>query len=127
MGSDVVRADHVLLSVLDVEGTAGQVLRGLSVDPSVVREALVTPAVLTDEPTTHQLYSEDLSRAGDLRPIESKRFAEPFCSTCGSPLRGSLAKVELPVGSPGSDWAGRVNVIYCTACGTAIGVVPAQP
>jgi ATP-dependent Clp protease ATP-binding subunit ClpC len=59
MGSEVVGSDHVLLSVLDVEGTAGQVLRGLSVDPSVVREALMAPTALSPEQSSDQSSPED--------------------------------------------------------------------
>ena len=56
-----VTAGHVLLGVLDVEGLACQVLRGLGVDIDHVREAFVTtrvdnPAVLAyDQPSVKEV------------------------------------------------------------------------
>lgn len=43
LGTVGVDTDHMLLSVLDVEGTAGQVLRGLFIDLVDLRAA-VSPA-----------------------------------------------------------------------------------
>jgi ATP-dependent Clp protease ATP-binding subunit ClpA len=141
LGSDVVRSDHVLLSVLDVEGTAGQVLRGLSVDPAVVREALMAEAAPSSGPAPDQRPApardqrpapgrdqvaapEDVfPRLGDAQPSDSTRFPEPVCRACGSGLRGSLDQVELPVGSVQQGPGASVRVIFCTRCGTAIGVV----
>ena len=65
LGGDVVRSDQILLSVLDVEGTAGQVLRGLSVDPAVVRDALMAEAALPPAPSRDQTPAEALPPAGD--------------------------------------------------------------
>src|SRR4051812_36988051 len=39
-----VRTEHLLLGVLDVEGTAGQVLRGLGVDLDALRAKVEVPA-----------------------------------------------------------------------------------
>ena len=44
MKSEEVDAVHVLVSVLDVEGTAGQVLRGLNVDIGALRDDLLLSA-----------------------------------------------------------------------------------
>jgi hypothetical protein len=55
-GSDLVGSQHVLLGVLDVEGTAGQVLRGLGLDVDRLRMTLdrlpVTPPGAVDAPDT---------------------------------------------------------------------------
>jgi ATP-dependent Clp protease ATP-binding subunit ClpC len=123
MGSDVVRSDHVLVSLLDVEGTAGQVLRGLSVDPATVREALDAEAALSPTPSRNQTPPEVFPGAQDPEPAESKRWAEPTCRGCGAVLRGSLDKVELPVGSGRQGPVPMVTVVFCTACGSAIGVM----
>jgi ATP-dependent Clp protease ATP-binding subunit ClpA len=48
--SATVGPEHVLLGVLDVEGTAGQVLRGLGVDVERLRAALRSAEPATDEP-----------------------------------------------------------------------------
>jgi ATP-dependent Clp protease ATP-binding subunit ClpA len=42
--AEAVGADHLLLGVLDVEGTAGQVLRGIGVDVAKLRDALRSTA-----------------------------------------------------------------------------------
>jgi hypothetical protein len=123
MGSDVVRSDHVLLSVLDVEGTAGQVLRGLSVDPAVVREALMAEPALSPAPSRDPTSAEAFPRPGDSQPAETNRCAEPTCRGCGSVLRGSLGQIELPVGSVEQGPVPRLKVVFCTRCGTTIGVV----
>jgi ATP-dependent Clp protease ATP-binding subunit ClpC len=109
MGSEQVHCEHILLSVLAVEGTAGQVLRGLWVDPEAVRRALDTsPAPPSAE--------ESFESAAPVRV----RGSGPVCGTCGSPLASSLDRMSLPVGSAGP--VDQITVIYCTACGTAIGV-----
>jgi ATP-dependent Clp protease ATP-binding subunit ClpC len=122
-GSDVIRSDHLLVSVLDVEGTAGQVLRGLSVDPAVVREALIAEAALSPAPSRVQTFAEPIPPAGDSEPADARRFAEPICSGCGSVLRGSLEYVELPVGPVEGGSVPTVRVVFCTRCGTPIGGV----
>jgi ATP-dependent Clp protease ATP-binding subunit ClpA len=125
MGSNVVRSDHVLVSVLDVEGTAGQVLRGLSVDPALVRDALIAEAALSPALSRDQTPAEVFPGAGDSQLAASKRFAEPICRGCGAALRGSLDQVELPVGSVQQGPVPGVTVVFCTGCGSAIGVMSA--
>ena len=123
LGGDVVRSDQILLSVLDVEGTAGQVLRGLSVDPTVVRDALMAEAALSPAPSRDQTPAEALPPAGDSQPAASKGFAEPACRGCGGALRDSLEQVELPVGSGEQASVPKVKVVFCARCGTTIGVL----
>ncbi len=64
-------------------------------------------------------------RATTNRSDQSDSPTEPICSACGSPVRGFLGEVELPVGPPEPDSDVRVNVIFCARCGTAVGVVSA--
>ena len=52
--AETVGADHLLLGVLDVEGTAGQVLRGIGVDVAALRSSIVSPEHVAAETTTEQ-------------------------------------------------------------------------
>lgn len=114
MNREEVASEHVLLSVLDVEGTAGQVLRGLGVDPSVVKQALASspgegpPSPPHDDPQA------------ETKPREAA--ATPTCGICGSALDGSLEHTVLTAGSGNSTIA--VDVLYCAVCGTAVGASP---
>lgn len=115
MNSEEVMSQHVLLSVLDVEGTAGQVLRGLGADPSAVKEALEASSTSVGSPLP------------PVNPVDEPSAREPgvvpTCGICGSALPGSLAHAVVTVGSGES--AIPVDVFYCGACGTAIGGSPA--
>lgn len=118
MRSEEVGPAHLLLSVLDVEGTAGQVLRGLGVDPASVRQTLSSDAS-SSEP------APDLSAAA-VTPAVAKqernshrRAPGPMCGTCGSPLNDSLDHIVVEIGP--DDSREQVDVLYCTVCGTAIG------
>jgi ATP-dependent Clp protease ATP-binding subunit ClpA len=109
MGSEHVHCEHILLSVLAVEGTAGQVLRGLWVDPEAVRRALDSSKIAPSG-------EDSVTSAVPARV----RRPDPRCGTCGALLASSLDRMTLPVGS--AQPVAQVSVIYCTACGTAIGV-----
>lgn len=98
MGSEVVLPEHLLLSVLDVEGTAGQVLRGQAVDLTAVRQALSSP---------HRTV------AASKEPGVAVSVAGPLCGNCGSLLEETLGQAKI--GSAG------LIVLYCTGCGVAIG------
>jgi ATP-dependent Clp protease ATP-binding subunit ClpA len=106
LGADQVECEHILLSVLDVEGTAGQVLRGLGVDPEAVRHLVATGS----SPLEATSPSE-----GD------PEAAPPLCGFCGTTL--SLNRSTLVVGSGESSES--VSVYHCATCGSAIGVEPA--
>jgi ATP-dependent Clp protease ATP-binding subunit ClpC len=115
-----VRADHVLLGVLDVEGLGCQVLRGLGVDVSHLREAVTAAGAGTGAPLG--------SAAAPTEPDEPVEPAEamaagPTCGSCGAALDGSLSGRVLDArGEAGT--TPRVLVLYCAACGIAVGVVP---
>lgn len=113
-GSDEVRAEHILLSLLTVEGTAGQVLRGLAVDPDAVKAALES---------SKGAASEDAARATETEPPSRPGVAQPLCASCGAALARSLDQARLTIGSGNSKH--HVDVFYCTACGSAIGARPA--
>jgi ATP-dependent Clp protease ATP-binding subunit ClpC len=106
-----VEVRHILLSVLNVEGTAGQVLRGLAVDPDCVRQRLMSAS---DESPGHA-NSEPRADQSD--------SVLPHCPRCGSNLDSTLAHRLL---SSRDDDGAVVDfvVAYCSMCGTAIGAVP---
>lgn len=101
-----VETNHVLLSVLDVEGRAGQVLRGLAVDLTALR------AALDGRPATEP------ARPQAAEPAVPEGVA-PRCAHCQAPLADTLAHrvVTTAAGQP-------FLVVYCSACGTALGATP---
>jgi ATP-dependent Clp protease ATP-binding subunit ClpA len=102
-----VSAGHVLLGVLDVEGLACQVLRGLGVDIVNLRHAVVgTPA--------------DVAVASIDEPA-SIMAVRPLCPHCQAPLDETLAEMVIPARRDGE--ATNVSVVYCTACGASLGVL----
>jgi ATP-dependent Clp protease ATP-binding subunit ClpC len=103
-----VEPGHILLSVLDVEGRAGQVLRGLSVDVVVLRDAVLSA------------MDANVQRAAS-KPVESQQ-AMPRCPACGVALEGALS--HQLVTSRHAQGDRRTFVIaYCSACGAAVGTI----
>jgi ATP-dependent Clp protease ATP-binding subunit ClpA len=104
-----VETDHILVSVLDVEGTAGQVLRGLSVDPARVRDALTTDGneAAVETPTVAAAPAPYMDRATDTAPV---------CPQCRTDLEATLTDRVV---------AGY-RVVYCSACGCALGAEAAR-
>jgi len=109
-----VTPDHVLLGVLDVEGLACQVMRGLGVDIGKLRATLVaTDDVVVEEPA-------ELTPLADDAPLVAIR---PRCPDCGADLDGNL--VHTVVAAQGRDGSTtNVGLVYCGACGIAIGAIP---
>ena len=102
-----VTSEHVLLGVLDVEGLACQVLRGLGVDLAQLRDALVPRpaipvAIIDDQPS-----------------VEAVR---PSCPQCHAPLDDTLTET-LVLARRNGEQPCELSVIYCAACGTTLGVV----
>lgn len=103
-----VTAGHVLLGVLDVEGLACQVLRGLGVDLAHLRTAVVA----TRPDVAVALVDEPASTA----PVR------PVCPGCRAALDDTMAEMLLPARRQGEPPT-NVSVVYCAACGVALGVV----
>lgn len=131
-----VEVRHILLSVLDVEGTAGQVLRGLTVDPDCVRQRLSPPPVQHSRGDVPQSPAErPAERAAEppaegLAPPPAPRLAEPGapvkprCPQCGSHLESTLAHRVLD--SQDDEGATALFLVaYCSRCGCAIAGGPA--
>jgi ATP-dependent Clp protease ATP-binding subunit ClpA len=107
-----VETEHILLGVLDVEGTAGQVLRRLGVDVARLREAADrTPVERLAVTAPEQLDDEGTS---------------PRCPACGAALDSTLVHRVLP--GPAAAAQGTATrsfvVAYCSACGSALGAAP---
>ena len=103
-----VTPGHVLLGVLDVEGLACQVLRGLGVDIVYLRNA-----VLAGHPHARVAIVQDQPSAETVRPR---------CPNCYAPLDETLTEMLIPARRDGEP-ATNVNVAFCSACSTALGVV----
>ena len=114
--SDQVEAVHLLTSVLDVEGTAGQVLRGLNVDLTVLRDQLAGVATNPDDLPPAASEDDEVSDVapGDL--VIPRPGTEPMCATCGALLSSALSHTVLTA-DDGVDF----DVVYCSSCGAGLG------
>jgi ATP-dependent Clp protease ATP-binding subunit ClpA len=104
-GADLVHSEHLLLAVLDVEGTAGQVLRGLGVDVDHLAASLRTARVALRRAAEEPVPSETDPRA-------------LWCPGCGADLRSGLTGTEVPV--LGHDV--QALLLGCPECATVLGV-----
>lgn len=103
-----VEVEHILLGVLDVEGTACQVLRRLSVDVAGLRRAI--DSVPNEDP-----------RPTEARPTHATG-ASPKCPWCGEVLAAVLNHRELTaIDEMGMERA--MVTAFCAACGATLGVV----
>ena len=110
-----VTADHVLLGVLDVEGLACQVLRGLGVDLARLRESIVGT-----EPVVAPTVDSQPELQGSAPAIR------PRCPHCATELDGNL--IETIVSAQRDDRAStNVSIVYCVACGSALGLLRSEP
>ena len=116
-GMALVHSEHLMLAVLDVEGTAGQVLRGLGVDIDQLGEALRT-ARAADEPVPPA--DEVADPLVDTEPVTTASPAVN-CWHCGIDLRPGVAATEVPV----TGHAVQALLVSCPGCGTLLGALPA--
>jgi ATP-dependent Clp protease ATP-binding subunit ClpC len=116
-----VGTSHVLLGLLDVEGTACQVLRGLGVD--VVALRVNVDGIAAAAPTTAAATTSD----GTATPTGATRTKGPVCPSCGADLEGRLAhrSIMASAATQSARDAREVVVVYCESCGSAIGAAPA--
>jgi ATP-dependent Clp protease ATP-binding subunit ClpA len=134
--SEQVSVEHVLLSVLDVEGTAGQVLRGLGVDMVGLRDVIDT--AVEAEPSRAErgaagqgavlgVAVRGAAERGAERGVEEPVGpaigaigpAMPRCAGCGRSLDTVLAH-RVMVSRTASEDSQEFIVAYCSACGRAI-------
>ena len=124
---DHVEPEHLLIGVLDVEGRAGQVLRGLGVDVTSLRSAVDLP---------NQIVHIGGPRALAEKETRDHPRPTPQCAVCGTALERSLSYriIEATAeegedgggggGGGGSNGTREFIVAYCSACGAALGVAP---
>jgi ATP-dependent Clp protease ATP-binding subunit ClpA len=114
-----VETEHVLLSVLDVEGTAGQVLRRLGVDIPGLRRAVDLASV----GGSVDLAADSETAAGGDRPRSDRsERSMPNCAVCHSSLDKTLAYRVLAARGEGGQ-SKNIVVVYCSACGAALTAV----
>jgi hypothetical protein len=129
-GEPQVRPEDILAGVLDVEGRAGQVLRGLGVDVSALGEAVKrsrTGAAAGPSPAPVAAPVPKTAPARLTAPaVASAQKATappgPNCPHCGADLTAGLSRrtVASPVGAETA-----AIVLFCPACGAVIGAAPA--
>ena len=100
---------HVLLGLLDVEGLACQVLRGLGVDLVRVRDSVVEQPPETPLPVVETTET----------PVEPS-LAPPSCPHCRTSLTDNLAQTVI-VARSSDESSVPLRVIYCAACGATLG------
>jgi hypothetical protein len=107
----VVTSRHVLTGVLDVEGIAGQVLRGLGIDVDALRASL--DAVVEDAPRD----TDSVTRPHVV-------FRAPTCPSCDASLDEDLVYRVVSAGDERGNTRGAL-IFACAACGRVLGVGPA--
>jgi ATP-dependent Clp protease ATP-binding subunit ClpC len=104
-----VGTEHVLLGVLDVEGTACQVLRGLGVDVGNLRRTIDTAP-------------QEVAVTAVAAEVAAAAAIAPRCLGCGEDLVGGLSYRTIAA----TDITGAVRnvmIVYCSACGTTFGAL----
>lgn len=143
--SPQVEVEHIVLGILDVEGRAGQVLRGLGVDVAAAGEVVAAMTAGRTAKVTvpaGEAAAGGAPRASVEAPVSGPAEAvvsahdaadadrdpapltpEPRCGRCGETVAGGLA--WRPVPAVGADGKGRdVAVVSCSTCGTVLAVLP---
>ena len=121
-----VSTEHVLLSVLDVEGRAGQVLRGLGVDMVGLRDAIDTAMEAEPARAEPARAGPGTAGPGTGEPATAEPEAEPIgqampsCASCGTGLDAALAH-RLMTSRTTGEGSQEFVVVYCSACGRVIG------
>ena len=114
-----VDATLLLLGVLDVEGTAGQVLRKLGVDLD-----RLLAAIDSVHPHAEDVAARSSSSSGpDPTADGTTETAPPVCAACRGPLDGGITAHD--VGVQGRSDLPSVVLLACPTCGATVGVVPA--
>jgi ATP-dependent Clp protease ATP-binding subunit ClpA len=111
--ADAVDTGHVLLGVLDVEGLASQVLRGLDVD--IARLGAVLAPAVESHPAASLPTADDSAAPPD-------EHRAPTCPRCRAPLDGTLTET-LVAARIDDHVSSEVSVVHCGACGETLGVL----
>jgi ATP-dependent Clp protease ATP-binding subunit ClpC len=110
-----VEPEHILVPLLDVEGRAGQVLRGVGVDVSLLRDAAAGDMTPEAPPAV---------AVGGMVPAGGASPSSPRCPSCGADLTTGVAhRIVTSHGADGGTL--EMVVVHCAACSTTIGAAPA--
>jgi hypothetical protein len=118
--ASTIASEHLLLGVLDVEGTAGQMLRGLGIDVSRLRARLLDPDVPPPEAPAEPADAE----ASDAKVIPSGPFSPlaVTCPGCAVELDDTVSyRVLIAHGSRGPR---EVLALSCGNCSRLLGTAP---
>jgi ATP-dependent Clp protease ATP-binding subunit ClpA len=138
--ADAAATEDLLLGVLDVEGTAGQVLRTLGLDVDRLRADLAPPPASDrsqgDASSPRSGGRADAAGAGDANAAgdatdsrDPDRGARPpmWCPSCGADLEGQAVVRRLTLrggAAPPREPELVVPVLACGTCATFLGTIP---
>jgi ATP-dependent Clp protease ATP-binding subunit ClpC len=107
-----VDPEHLLVGVLDVEGRAGQALRGLGVDVGALGRAID--------------FSKDRLQHDDMPvpPVE-RTPGSPHCAVCGSSVDNLGLAYRIMAAEDEQGHRRNVGVTSCATCGVVLGTWPA--
>ena len=127
---DHVEPEHILLSLIQVEGRAGQVLRGLGVDPGRVRAAVAEIDVAADGSAGAGVHAQALTASGpasstaastdDVGSAGPVASASPGPRTARSGRGGRAGRVPATEESPLAGRPAAVPAPVCPDCGVGL-------
>lgn len=118
----------VLRGMLDVEGTAGQVLRGLGIETARLRTDVGSnghdsPAKAVPPPAAEPTPAPVRAPMVDSPPRTLPPSSAPACRSCRAQLVDTLRhQVLRSVGTSGNHR--DIVVVFCAACGDTVGAFP---
>jgi ATP-dependent Clp protease ATP-binding subunit ClpA len=138
--SPEIETEHILLAILNVDGTAGQVLRGLGVDLVALQERVAAEPEPAPEPPVpapapagskaRRAPAAKKAPATKTAPAAKKAASpalalepEPRCPSCGAPLGDGVLSRSVPVHGEAAAGA-QVSLVLCPRCGSTLGVGP---
>jgi hypothetical protein len=123
--ASTIASEHLLLGVLDVEGTAGQVLRGLGVDVGRLRASLLDPASappVDAVPAVETAAADPTGEAPAVTPSGPYSPLPATCPGCAVELDDAVTyKVLIAHGSRGPR---EVIALSCGNCSRLLGAAP---
>jgi hypothetical protein len=124
-GASTIASEHLLLGVLDVEGLAGQILRGLGIDVGRLRASLLDPQAAPADVSAAPPADGASPSAPSAAPVTPSGPFSPLAATCPGcavELDDTVTyKVLIAHGSRGPR---EVLALSCGNCGRLLGTAP---